>query len=121
MGRTRKRAVPVRKSAQYTLPSIDLAEEQTPCIPRFAATITSMHDMQLQMFATIQEMQTKINELHANLKIGSGNNMEKKMKWIEDAIGEAIYDAIEEIKYPTDEHLIKICYDTLSDMKKDEF
>ncbi|CAG8605022.1 33177_t:CDS:2 [Gigaspora margarita] len=90
MGRTRKRAVPVHKGAQHTLSSIDLAEEQTPCNPstssissRLVTTITSIHDMQLQMFATIQEMQTKINELHANLKIGSGNNMEKETKWIE--------------------------------------
>ncbi|CAG8763671.1 22436_t:CDS:2, partial [Gigaspora rosea] len=30
---------------------------------RLATTITSMHNMQLQMFATIQEMQTKIKEL----------------------------------------------------------
>ncbi|RIB21029.1 hypothetical protein C2G38_2034736 [Gigaspora rosea] len=121
MGCTRKRAVLVRKGAQYTLPSIDLTEEQTPGIPKLAATITSMHDMQLQMFATIQEMQTKINELHASLKTSSRNNTEKETKWIEDAIGEVIYDAIEKTKYLADEHLMKICYDMLSDIKKVEF
>ncbi|CAG8721068.1 7669_t:CDS:2, partial [Gigaspora rosea] len=198
MGCTRKRAVLVRKGAQYTLPSIDLTEEQTPGIPstssilstssisssstqtrsntliaknavienrldgfddndndfcdlnhssdnenpidyiseneetknenanlqkriQLAATITSMHDMQLQMFATIQEMQTKINELHASLKTSSRNNTEKETKWIEDAIGEVIYDAIEKTKYLADEHLMKICYDMLSDIKKVEF
>ncbi|CAG8837854.1 9136_t:CDS:2, partial [Cetraspora pellucida] len=45
---------------------------------RLASIITSMHNMQLQMFTIIQEMQTKINELYVNLKIGSENNMEKK-------------------------------------------
>ncbi|CAG8649405.1 2572_t:CDS:2 [Cetraspora pellucida] len=59
-----------------------------------------MHDMQLQMFTIIQEMQTKINELY-------------------DAIGEAIYAAIKKTKYPTNEHLMKICYDTLLDIKED--
>ncbi|CAG8728767.1 940_t:CDS:2, partial [Cetraspora pellucida] len=88
---------------------------------QLASTIISMHDMQLQMFTTIQEMQTKINELHVNLKIGSEDNIKKELKWIEDAIGEAIYAAIEKTKYPTDEHLMKICYDTLLDTKKDEF
>ncbi|CAG8729811.1 16321_t:CDS:2, partial [Cetraspora pellucida] len=50
---------------------------------QLASTITSMHDMQLQMFTIIQEMQTKINKLYVNLKISSENNMEKELKWIE--------------------------------------
>ncbi|CAG8816252.1 20272_t:CDS:2, partial [Cetraspora pellucida] len=192
MGRTRKKAVPIRRGAQHTLPSIELAEKQTntpsisssssvlstssisssiqmrsnilttkhvviescldrsddndgdlydpnissdnenPMSPinddilenelthlnfkrknketinenanlqkkiRLASTITSIHDMQLQIFTIIQEMQTKINKLY-------------------DAIGEAIYAAIEKTMYPTDEHLMKICYDTLLDIKE---
>ncbi|CAG8788261.1 15050_t:CDS:2, partial [Cetraspora pellucida] len=38
-----------------------------------------MHDMQLQMFTIIQEMQTKINKLYVNLKISSENNIEKEL------------------------------------------
>ncbi|CAG8555225.1 4902_t:CDS:2, partial [Cetraspora pellucida] len=45
-----------------------------------ASTIISMHDMQFQMFTTIQEMQTKINELHVNLKISSEDNIKKELK-----------------------------------------
>ncbi|CAG8744831.1 10206_t:CDS:2, partial [Cetraspora pellucida] len=35
-----------------------------------------------------------------------------------DAISKVIYAAIEKTKYPTDEHLMKICYNTLLDIKE---
>ncbi|CAG8622601.1 7751_t:CDS:2, partial [Racocetra persica] len=71
-----------------------------------------------------------VNELtHSNFKqksretINKNTNLQKKI-WLASTIGaiaEAIYDAIKKIKYPTNEHLMKICYDMLSDIKKDEF
>ncbi|CAG8850901.1 7762_t:CDS:1, partial [Racocetra persica] len=38
-----------------------------------------------------------------------------------DAIDYAIYGIIEKVKYPTDERVIDICYNALSDTKNDEF
>ncbi|CAG8549732.1 8706_t:CDS:2 [Dentiscutata erythropus] len=86
-----------------------------------ASTIRSMHNVQLQIATTIQDMKQKIDEIHGNLKVISANYKENDAKWIEDAIGGAVYKKIGQVKYPIDEQLMKVCYDALSDIYEDEF
>ncbi|CAG8745053.1 5846_t:CDS:2, partial [Gigaspora rosea] len=182
MGRTRRKSVSTRRSAQHVLPSIELSEERTNtsstqsisnilstsstlsdsesniriaksamienpvdildydtlpdwmtnfqfiCIIVYAvlflvliSTIRSMHDVQLQMTMMIHDIKRKIDEMHENWKVSSKNFKENEAKWIELAIGDAVYSKIGQVKYPTDEQLMEVCYDALLNTYKDEF
>ncbi|CAG8842839.1 2952_t:CDS:2, partial [Racocetra persica] len=40
---------------------------------------------------------------------------------MQDAISQTIYGLIEKVKYPSDKHLMQVCYDALLDMKGEGF
>ncbi|CAG8806109.1 7141_t:CDS:2 [Cetraspora pellucida] len=146
MGRTRKKAVPIRRGAQHTLPSIELAEKQTntPSISSSSSVLSTS-----SIFSSTQMRSNTLTAKHVVIESRldgsddndgdlhdpdiSSNNKNPispidddilENNWhqpLQDAIGEAIYAAIEKTKYPTDEHLMKICYDTLLDIKEVDF
>jgi hypothetical protein len=104
--------------------------------------------MQNKMFATVQDIQKKVDEIYGDWKsTGFGGHVDKNdMKWIDvsiilidiclfpmlyskvtyniilqDAISKAVYNKIEKRKYPNDEQLMQVCYDALVNANKEEF
>ncbi|CAG8722707.1 5236_t:CDS:2, partial [Cetraspora pellucida] len=161
MGCIRKKAVPICRGAQHTLPSIELAEKQTntPSISSSSSILSTssissfiqmrsntlttehiviescldgsdnnnsdLHDPDISsdnknLMSPIDDDILENESTHSNFKrknketINENANLWKKIY----AIGEAIYTAIEKTKYSTNEHLMKIYYDTLLDIKE---
>ncbi|GES89530.1 hypothetical protein GLOIN_2v1789101 [Rhizophagus clarus] len=53
--------------------------------------------------------------------IGFGGHPKSDTKWLEDTINQAISTISEKIKYSSEECLMNVCYDALSDANNEEF
>ncbi|CAB4401547.1 unnamed protein product [Rhizophagus irregularis] len=75
------------------------------------------------MFMIIQAMQKNVNEIYFDWKSTGGFNShaENDMKWMEDAISQAIYTLSEKVKYPNDERIMQVCYDALANIGNEDF